>query len=65
METLDEISQEYQQLADAGQLRLEVENETMPVVEGSVTSNQSVPLCRRGAVLLNDTECRKCINMLK
>ncbi|XP_022091526.1 sushi, von Willebrand factor type A, EGF and pentraxin domain-containing protein 1-like [Acanthaster planci] len=59
-QTLDEISWDYERLAQAGQLRLLVENETLPVVEGSVTINESVPLCRRGSVVLNETDCLSC-----
>ncbi|XP_022091513.1 sushi, von Willebrand factor type A, EGF and pentraxin domain-containing protein 1-like [Acanthaster planci] len=59
-QTLDEISRDYERIAQAGQMRLVVENETLLVVEGSVTINKSVPMCRRGSVALNDTNCISC-----
>ncbi|XP_038057864.1 sushi, von Willebrand factor type A, EGF and pentraxin domain-containing protein 1-like isoform X2 [Patiria miniata] len=58
--TLDEISRDYEQLAQAGQLQLVVDNQILPVVEDSVLVNQSVPLCQNGSVALDGTDCISC-----
>ncbi|XP_022091514.1 sushi, von Willebrand factor type A, EGF and pentraxin domain-containing protein 1-like [Acanthaster planci] len=59
-QTLDEISRDYERLAQVGQMQLLIESETLPIVEGAVTINKSAPLCRRGSVALNDTDCISC-----
>ncbi|XP_038054999.1 sushi, von Willebrand factor type A, EGF and pentraxin domain-containing protein 1-like [Patiria miniata] len=58
--TLDEISRDYERLAQAGQLQLVVDNQILPVVEDSVLVNQSVPLCQNGSVALDGTDCISC-----
>ena len=56
-QTLEEIKGNFAKLAGAGQLHLVVDNQTLPVVEGSFSANRTVPLCQTGSMLLDTEEC--------
>ncbi|XP_033632271.1 sushi, von Willebrand factor type A, EGF and pentraxin domain-containing protein 1-like [Asterias rubens] len=59
-QTLEEIKGNFAKLAGAGQLHLVVDNQTLPVVEGSFSANRTVPLCQTGSMLLDTEECINC-----